>query len=162
MLVPQPAPSAFEHDLTPVVSGHIRNDLLCPGFLDDGSFRYFQHQILAALAVAAALAALFPVSCRKLPLMSVIHQRIQALIDFKDQIAAVAAVAAVRSSICYIQFPPEAAVSIAALSRPDHDFCSVRKHTYSPITKTLIYYGIKKAGNTSCLVGTTIILPSDR
>src|SRR5699024_3883144 len=88
-------------------------------------------KICAVLPVAAAFASRFPVSCRVFAPVTVVGQGVEAFVHLEDQVAAPAAVAAVRTAVRNIQLPPETAVAVAALAGPDIYLCSVSEHNVS-------------------------------
>ena len=96
--------------------------------MDDGPLRDFQDDAFAVLAVASSLSAFLTVSGGKFPPMAIIVERVQTLVDFKDHIAAPAAIASIRSSVGDIFFTAEADMTVAALAGTNDDFCSVCKH----------------------------------
>ena len=114
-----------------VLTGHIGDDLSGLVVTDNGSLRDLDDKIIPIGAVAALFAAGLAVLRAVLPLMAEIHQRIQAVADLENDVAAPAAVTAVRPSGRDKQFPAEADVSVAAVSRLNKDFCTVLKHKFS-------------------------------
>ena len=100
MHIAQPAPAAFQNDLPPVVSGHIRDDLSRFQILNNRSLGNLNDQILSVGTVAAAsfrlllhLCATYLRTCRKS--VSVF----KAVVHLKNDIAAFAAVTAVGAAV---------------------------------------------------------------
>ena len=116
MHISQPSPAAFQNDLPPVVSGHIRDDLSRFQILNNRALGHLNDQILSVGTVAAAFSAFFPTLRHIFADVPEIHQCIKAVVHLKNDIAASSAVTAVRSSIRNIQFTPEAHMPVSAVS----------------------------------------------
>ena len=116
MLIADSATSAFQNDLTTVLSGHVCDHFSALRIFDHGSFRNFQHDIRTTFAMTVPLTAFLSILCRIFTLMTVIGQGIQSFIHFKDHIAAITTVSAVGSTIRHKQLSSEAYMTIAALT----------------------------------------------
>ena len=99
--------------------------------LDDG--------IRAVLAEAALGAAGLAVLGGIFPLIAKVQQRGHVGVGDKDDIAAPAAVAAVRPAGRHIFFPVEADVAIAAAARPDPDLRNIYKHIFSSFSRCVSF-----------------------
>ena len=75
-----------------VLTGHIGDDLSGLVITDDGSLRDLDDKIIPIGAVAALFAAGLAVLRAVLPLMAEIHQRIQAVADLENDVAAPAGI----------------------------------------------------------------------
>ena len=133
MLIAKSASAALQDHLPKVVPGHVRNDLTAFRFPHYRAVGHFYHKAFSVLAVAALFAALFPVLCDVLPLMAEIGKGIESLVHLEDQVAALAAVAAVGAAVGHIEFSPEGDMAVAALAASDIDFCSICKHIFTSI-----------------------------
>jgi hypothetical protein len=78
--------------------------------------------------VAALFAALLTVFCLIFSFMTVITEGILSLVNFKNDVSALAAVAAIRTAVRYIFFPAEAYMAVAALTGTDIYGSSVCEH----------------------------------
>ena len=166
-----PAASLQDH-LSAVFTGHIRDDFPGLGKANHSPCRNPQDQILSVRPVASLLAARFTVGCGKLAAVPVIDQSVQAVVHHKYDIAALPAVAAIRTAGCHKLLPAEADVSVAALPGADNNLCSVCKHTFSLFTllclSLLNLFAFKKRGDCVrnplcihlCTAGFTLLLRS--
>ena len=116
MHIADPAFSARQDHLTAVFAGHIRNDLSGFGVADHGSCRNLHHQVRAVRAMLPPLSAFFTVLRDILPDVTEIPQCIQAVIHFKDQVAALSAVSAIRAARGHVKLTPERYMSVPAFS----------------------------------------------
>ena len=66
--------------------------------------------------MASAFSARLAVGSRKLSSVAVINQCIQSFVNFKNNVSAFAAIAAVRATIRHIQLTAEAYMSVAAFT----------------------------------------------
>ena len=129
MLIALAASSALQHNLSLIVSGHIRDHLAGFCFHDNSSFRNFQYNIRPVRAVTASFAALLSVLGLEFSFVAVISQSRLAFIHFKDNVSASSAVAAVGTAVGNIKFSPEAYMAVAAFTGTDDDSRSVCKHS---------------------------------
>ena len=113
--------------------GDVGHDLAALGVFDHRSHRHLDDQVRRALAVAAVAAAVLAVLRHKLALILEIHQRVDVLAALQHDVAAPAAVAAVRSARRHKLFPVEGhrAVAAGACLYPDGRF--IDKHESSPL-----------------------------
>ena len=98
------------------------------GIPDNGTPGHLDDQILCRLAGAVAGAAILPTLCHILALITEINQGGKIIVHHEYNIAALAAVAAVRAACCYILFPVKGNSAIAAVSRLDFNFRLINKH----------------------------------
>ena len=89
-------------------------------FLDD--------QILSVLAVAAVLAAFFTVSGTVFLIAAEIGKVVESLVHDKYDVAASAAVTAVRSACRNVKFAAEAYMTVAAAARANDNINLICKH----------------------------------
>ena len=80
--------------------------------------------------MASAFSALFARLRHIFSYMTEINKCIQTVIYFKDNIAAFAAVTAVRAAVGNINFSTETHMAISAVARFDKNFCAVCKHGF--------------------------------
>lgn len=78
--------------------------------------------------MASAFSARLAVGSRKLSSVAVINQCIQSFVNFKNNVSAFAAIAAVRPAVRYKKLSAETDMSVSALTGADQNFCSVCKH----------------------------------
>ena len=116
MHVPDAAPSAADHDHPAVVPGHIRDHLSALIVTDHGAFRHTYDKILSVGTMAAPLCTGLTAFCHIFPDMPEISQCVQAVAHFKNNISALAAVAAVGTACRHKEFPAEADMSVSALA----------------------------------------------
>ena len=119
------------------VVGQICDDKAALCILDHGAQRHLDDQILGIFAVAQACAALAALRGHILAFIAEIHQGGQMIVRHKDDVAAPAAVAAVRAARGHEFFAVEAHRTIAALARMepyrgDVDKVSLCCHTAPP------------------------------
>ena len=119
------------------VVGQICDDKAALCILDHGAQRHLDDQILGIFAVAQACAALAALRGHILAFIAEIHQGGQMIVRHKDDVAAPAAVAAVRAACGHEFFAVEAHRTIAALARMepyrgDVDKVSLCCHTAPP------------------------------
>ena len=115
----------------------VRDDQAALGVLDHGAQRHLDDKVLGVLAVAQACAALAALRGHILAFIAEIHQGGQMIVRHKDDVAAPAAVAAVRAACGHEFFAVEAHRTIAALARMepyrgDVDKVSLCCHTAPP------------------------------
>ena len=130
MDIPPTAAAALCDDLR-LIAGEVRKNASGLGFLDQSAPRHADDEILAALAIAARTAAIFPTRGYIFALIAEIRQGGEVVVHLEDNIAALSAVAAVRPAGGHILFPMERNGSIAAFACFDGDFCMVDKHRVS-------------------------------
>ena len=99
MHISQPSPAAFQNDLPPVVSGHIRDDLSRFQILNNRALGHLNDQILSVGTVAAAFSAFFPTLRHIFADVPEIHQCIKAVVHLKNDIAAFSPVTAVGAAV---------------------------------------------------------------
>ena len=130
MHVADAAFSARQDRRTEAVPRQVGNDL--PGRLvpDHRAFRHLDDEILGVFSVHSPFSAGLSVLRNVFPLMTEIAQGVQSLFDFKNDVAAPAAVAAVRPSRSHVKLAAEGNVSVAAFSGFDKNSCLIRKHPY--------------------------------
>ena len=97
------------------------------GNLDD-QIRAVLAELLAASAVFSALRLVFS-------FITEIHQGAQVAVGLDDDVAAFAAVSAVRTALRNIGFPAEGHGTVSALARLDEDRCLIYKHEF-PLRKS--------------------------
>ena len=119
------------------VVGQVCDNKAALGVLDHSAQRHLDDQILGIFAVAQACAALAALRRCILALVAEIHQGGQMVVRHKDDVAAPAAVAAVRAACGHEFFAVEAHRTIAALARMepyrgDVDKVSLCCHTAPP------------------------------
>ena len=119
------------------VVGQVGDDKAALCVLDHSAQRHLDDQILGIFAVAQACAALAALRGHILALIAEVHQGGQMVVRHKDDVAAPAAVAAVRAACGHEFFAVEAHRAIAALARMepyrgDVDKVSLCCHTAPP------------------------------
>ncbi len=92
--------------------------------------RYADHKIGRVFAAAPSAAPVLAVLRRVLAPITKIHQRGKIGIGSEYNIAAAAAVSAVRPARCDIFFPMERHRAVAAVARRDMNGCGINKHAY--------------------------------
>ena len=133
-VTPAAAPAFAEDEI--LVGGHILDDFAALGIAHQRSGRHGNHRVLARRAVHLARLAIAAVFGNELALIAEGEQRVGALVDTQDDIAAPAAVAAVGSARGNIFFAAEGHGTVAAVPRLDIDFYMIDKHILSfPIGK---------------------------
>lgn len=107
--------------------GQVDNDFagVCMG--NNGAGRKEKDAVVAVFAVSLLAHPRLPVPGLEESEAAVIVERPFALIDFKDDMAAVTPVSTVRSASLDEPFPPEARASAAAVTGPDSDNCFIYK-----------------------------------
>ena len=118
----------------------VRDDQAALGVLDHGAQRHLDDKVLGVLAVAQACAALAALRGHILALIAEVHQGAQVVVRHKNDVAAAAAVAAVRAACGHELLTMEAHCAIAALARMEPDGGDIDKiglccHTAPPILK---------------------------
>ena len=111
------AAAAVEHYARNTDLLNIRNDLTGIHVANQRAGRNLDDQVLAALAVGARRAAGLPRFGIKFAVEAEIQQRMHAEIGHKDDITALAAVAAVRAARLHELFAVEVYLSVAAVAR---------------------------------------------
>ena len=102
-----------------------------------GSRRNFDNQVLSVLSEFFLFHAVLSVFGLVFPFISKIHQRAQAVVGHKDDIAALSSVSAVRTSLRNVRLPAKRYGSVSAFSRTDGYFRSIYKHDLSSVEKRL-------------------------
>ena len=131
MLVAPATAAALAEDKVRIV-GHILDDLVRCGIAHDRTARDLNDEVLAALAGAArALPVL--TGCRSIfALVAEVHQRGEVVVHAQDDIAALAAVAAIRAARGDIFFAVEGNGTIAAVTGLHRNLDFINKHRDSP------------------------------
>ena len=131
MLVAPATAAALAEDKVRIV-GHILDDLVRCGIAHDRTARDLNDKVLAALAGAArALPVL--TGCRSVfALVAEVHQRGEVVVHAQDDIAALAAVAAVRAASGHIFLAVEGNGTIAAVARLHRNLDFINKHRDPP------------------------------
>ena len=109
---------------------HIRDKASVRHLAHDRADRNLDDQVLRALAAAKRRRAVFAVFGGILAFITEIHQRMHVFIREQDDIAAVAAVAAVRSAVLHEFFAMERNCAIAAVTGLGCDFYLIDKHNF--------------------------------
>ncbi len=110
------------------VMRNIRHNLTAFGFADNRTDRHLYHNVLTVLAEAVALAAVAAVHGLKHTFIPEIHQRTHAFVADEHNVAALAAVAAVRSAVRNIFCAVKRNHAVAAVAALYMDFHPVYKH----------------------------------
>ena len=131
MLVAPATAAALAEDKVRIV-GHILDDLVRCGIAHDRTARDLNDKVLAALAGAArALPVL--TGCRSIfALVAEVHQRGEVVVHAQDDIAALAAVAAVRATCGHIFLAVEGNGTIAAVTGLHRHLDFINKHRGPP------------------------------
>ena len=132
MLVAPAAASALAEDKIGIV-GHILDDLVGRGIAHDRAARHLNDQILAALAGAAAALPVHAVGRGVFALIAEVHQRGKIVVHAQDDVAAAAAVAAVRPARRDIFLAVERHGAVSAVAGLDGYFNFIYKHQLSPL-----------------------------
>ena len=127
MLVALAAAPAVCEDMRLTV-GHIRHDASGLGVADQRAARYLDDQILGVFAAAPSAFAVFSARRRVFSLVTEVSQRAEVGIRLKDDIAASAAVAAVRSSCRDVLFAVKRYRAVAAVAGFDLNVRFIDKH----------------------------------
>ena len=131
MLVPPSAAPTFAENKIGVV-GHIADDLVCLGVADDRPARNLDDQIFPPLAAAARALPVLPVRRGIFALIAEVHQGGKIVVDAKDDIAALSAVAAVGSARGNVFLPMEGHSAVSAVSGLNVNSYFIYKHAFSP------------------------------
>ena len=116
MLVAVPADTAPQQHLFLLRLVHIRGyRIVLPQ--ENGAHGHFDQQVFAPLAVAAVGAAVAAVFRRVFAVEAEVQQGMHIGVGIQDDIAAVAAVAAVRAAVHHEFFPVERHAAVAAVAR---------------------------------------------
>ena len=106
---------------------HIGEDLAAFIIYSDGAGRDAHDEVIGGLAVLLLAAAAFAVACDQSRLIFEIEERRHSLVDFEDDAAATAAIAAGRPAHRAIFFAQECDGAITALARVHEDTCLIDK-----------------------------------
>ena len=122
------------------VVGQVRNDQPALRVLDHGAQRHLDDEVLGILAVAEACAALAALVGGVLALITEVHQSGEVVVHDEDDVAAPAAVAAVRAASGHELLTMEAHCAVAALAGMEPDGGDVDKiglccHTGPPVLR---------------------------
>ena len=120
--------TALQQNHTLVLAGHIRDDLLRLEITNDRSLRNTDHQILTILTMHPLSAAFFPRRRDVLLTITEILERIQPLIHLDDDITALTAITAIRTTRRHVQLTTERHMTISALTTLDENLCNICKH----------------------------------
>ena len=139
MRIAAAAPAALCHSDRCVV-GQVCNDQTRSRILDDRAQRHLDDQIFGICTVAQPGTALAAFGCSILALIAEVHQRAEVIIHHKDDVAALAAVAAVRAACGHELFTMEADRAVAALAGMEPDGGDIDKvglccHTAPPFLR---------------------------
>ena len=107
--------------------GHILDDLVRFRVAHDGAARHADREILALLAELARALTVHAVVGDVFALVAKVHQRGHVVVDNEDDVAAVAAVAAVGAARGDVLFAVERHRAIAALARAAEDARLINK-----------------------------------
>ena len=107
--------------------GHILDDLVALRVEHNGAARYADGEILALLAELARALTVHAGLGDVFALVAEVHQRGHIVVDDEDDIAAVAAVAAVGTARGDVFFAVERHRTVAALTRAAEDACLIDK-----------------------------------
>ena len=136
--------------VAPAAAAALEQDVLLPRLVHIGhqtavgnqthrrAHRHFDDEILGALAAAERRRAVFAVVGGVFALIAEIHQRVHVRVGEQHNVAAVAAVAAVRAAVLHKFFAMERDRAVAAVSGLRGDFNLIDKHNffYFPLLKT--------------------------
>ena len=142
MLVAPAAASALAENKIRIV-GHILDDLIGRRIAHDRAARDLNDQIFPALAAAPCALSVLSVWCGVLALIAEVHQRGQIVVDTQDDVATLAAVAAVRAARRDVFFPVEGHRAVAAAAGLDENFNFIYKHLRLPFQMQLIKRCVK-------------------
>ena len=122
------------------VVGQVGDDKAALGVLDDRPQRHLDDEVLGILAVAEACAALAALVGGVLALITEVHQSGEVVVHDEDDVAAPAAVAAVRAAGGHELLTMEAHSAVAALAGMEPDGGDVDKiglccHTGPPVLR---------------------------
>lgn len=122
------------------VVGQVSDDKTALGVLDDRPQRHLDDEVLGILAVAEACAALAALVGGVLALITEVHQSGEVVVHDEDDVAAPAAVAAVRAASGHELLTMEAHSAVAALAGMEPDGGDVDKiglccHTGPPVLR---------------------------
>ena len=107
--------------------GHILDDLVALRVAHNGAARHADGEILALLAELAPALTIHAGLSDVFALVAEVHQRGHIVVDDEDDIAAVAAVAAVGTARGDILFAVERHRAVTALTRAAEDACLIDK-----------------------------------
>jgi len=107
--------------------GHILDDLVRFRVAHDGAARHADREIIALLAELARALTVHAVVGDVFALVAKVHQRGHVVVDNEDDVAAVAAVAAVGAARGDVLFAVEHHSAIAALARAAEDARLINK-----------------------------------
>ena len=122
------AAAAFGHN-NRGIAGKIRHDQAGLGFFQHGAAGHADDQVVSVLAFLAGTAAIFAIGGGILALITEIHQGGQVWVRLEHDVAAAAAIAAVRAASRDELFAVEADRAIAALAGVQPDGCDINKIT---------------------------------
>ena len=122
------AAAAFGHN-NRGIAGKIRHDQAGLGFFQHGAAGHADDQVIGVLAFLAGAAAIFAIGGGILALIAEIHQGGQVRVRLEHDVAAAAAIAAVRAASRDELFAVEADRAIAALAGVQPDGCDINKIT---------------------------------
>ena len=124
--------AAFKHGHGRVFLIHIRNDFARFGVADYRAARHLYNQIGGVFAVTEAAAAVLAVRGAEVLLIAEVGERVKSLVDRENHVAALAAVAAVRTSVGHIFLGVKRGAAVAAVARLYINLCFIDKHIVSP------------------------------
>ena len=125
--VAQTVPAAFRHHQTLTVFGHIAHGLAGALVDNPGADRHFYRHVFTTLTGTVAALAILPTFGAERFFKTVVDQGVQVLVRFQPDIAAITAIAAVRTAFRNILFAAEAYATIAAVTCYDQDRCFIYK-----------------------------------
>ena len=125
---PPPAAPPFGHNHRGI-AGKIRHDQAGLGFFQHGAAWHADDQVIGVLAFLAGTAAIFAIGGGILALIAEVHQGGQVWVRLEHDVAAAAAIAAVRAASRDELFAVEADRAIAALAGVQPDGCDINKIT---------------------------------
>ena len=131
------AAAAFGHN-NRGIAGKIRHDQAGLGFFQHGAAGHADDQVVSVLAFLAGAAAIFAIGGGILALIAEVHQGGQVRVRLEHDVAAAAAIAAVRAASRDELFAVEADCAIAALAGVQPDGCDINKitgtgHVFPPL-----------------------------
>ena len=125
---------------------HIRHHAAGLVIPDHRAHRHLDHQVFAPLAGATVGASVPAVFRRVLAFEAEVQQRMHVLVGIELDVAAVAAVAAVRAAVHHILLPVEGGGSVSAVSGLRRDFYLINEIAHTLLISSSVSAAARESG----------------